>query len=120
MLLPAAGPKGFALSFMIDLMCGLLSGGATGAAVQPLYGDAGVPYDCSHLFIAIDVAHFGDPVTLRRLAADAAERVRTGKRAPGVEHVYAPGEPEWRKRQVAAGKVSLTPAVAAMLARLAS
>ena len=58
MLLPAAGPKGFALSFLIDLMCGLLSGGATGAAVQPLYGTADVPYDCSHLFIAIDTAHF--------------------------------------------------------------
>ena len=45
MLLPAAGPKGFGLAFMIDLMCGLLGGGASGAEVRPLYGDAGVPYD---------------------------------------------------------------------------
>ena len=119
MLLPAAGPKGFALSFVIDLMCGLLSGGATGAAVQSLYGNAGVPYDCSHLFIAIDVAHFGDPVSVRKRAAEAAERVRNSKRAPGVERVYAPGEPEWRKRQAAAGTVSLAPAVAEMLVRLA-
>jgi LDH2 family malate/lactate/ureidoglycolate dehydrogenase len=119
MLLPAAGPKGFALSFLIDLMCGLLSGGATGPAVQPLYDNAGVPYDCSHLFIAIDVAHFGDPANISRRAADAAERVRNGKRAPGVDRVYAPGEPEWRKRQAAAGKVKLSPAVAEMLIRLA-
>lgn len=119
MLLPAAGPKGFALSFLIDLMCGLLSGGATGAAVQPLYDNACVPYDCSHLFIAIDVAHFGDPANVCKLAADAAEGVRNGKRAPGVERVYAPGEPEWRKRQAAAGKVNLTPAVVEMLVRLA-
>jgi LDH2 family malate/lactate/ureidoglycolate dehydrogenase len=100
-------------------MCGLLSGGAIGAAVQPLYGNAGVPYDCSHLFIAIDVAHFGDPVSVRKRAAEAAERVRNSKRAPGVERVYAPGEPEWRKRQAAAGTVSLAPAVAEMLVRLA-
>ena len=40
MLLPAAGPKGFGLAFLIDLLCGVLSGGATGAAVQPLYGNA--------------------------------------------------------------------------------
>lgn len=119
MLLPAAGPKGFALSLLIDLMCGLLSGGAIGAAVQPLYGNDDVPYDCSHLFIAIDVAHFGDQVNVRKLAADAAERVRNGKRAPGVDHVYAPGEPEWRKRKAAGGKVNLVPAVADMLARLA-
>ena len=40
MLLPAGGPKGFGLAFLIDLLCGLLSGGASGSAVQPLYGDA--------------------------------------------------------------------------------
>jgi LDH2 family malate/lactate/ureidoglycolate dehydrogenase len=120
MLLPAAGPKGFALSFLIDLMCGLLSGGATGAAVQPLYDNAGAPYDCSHLFIAIDIAHFGDPVSVRKRAAEAAERVRNSKRAPGIERVYAPGEPEWRKRQAAAGKINLASAVADMLVRLAN
>src|SRR6185437_11461700 len=60
MLLPASGPKGFGLAFMIDLLCGVLSGGATGSAVQPLYGNASTPYDSSHLFIAIDIAHFGD------------------------------------------------------------
>ena len=54
-----------------------------------------------------------------KLAAAAAERVRDGKRAPGVERVYAPGEPEWRKRQAAAGKVNLAPAVAEMLVRIA-
>jgi LDH2 family malate/lactate/ureidoglycolate dehydrogenase len=119
MLLPAAGPKGFALAFLIDLMCGLLSGGSIGAGVQPLYGNTDVPYDCSHLFIAIDVAHFGDPASIYKLAADAAERVRNSKRAAGVDRVYAPGEPEWRKRQAAAGKVNLAPAVAEMLVRRA-
>ncbi len=48
MLLPSGGPKGFGLAFLIDLLCGLLSGGASGAAVQPLYGDAG----CSLRFLA--------------------------------------------------------------------
>ena len=119
MLLPSAGPKGFGLAFLIDLLCGLLSGGASGAAVQPLYGDASVPYDSSHLFIAIDVAHFGDPATVRAIAAVAAERIRSGKRAPGVSQLFAPGEPEWRKRERAAGQVNLTPAVAAMLTRAA-
>src|SRR5450759_3124048 len=58
MLLPSGGAKGFGLSFLIDLMCGLLSQGATGSSVRPLYGDVGVPYDCSHLFIPIDVSDF--------------------------------------------------------------
>jgi len=119
MLLPSGGPKGFGLAFLIDLMCGLLSGGASGEAVQPLYGDPATPYDSSQLFMAIDLAHFGDPQSMRARAADAAERIRAGKTAPGVTQLFAPGEPEWRKRQSAAGRVTLTPSISAMLVQMA-
>lgn len=120
MLLPSGGPKGFGLSFLIDLMCGLLSGGAFGSAVRPLYGDFSVPYDCSHLFIAIDVAHFCDVVWFRQQAASAAERIRSGRRAPGVEQLFTPGEPEWRRRARAGGVVQLDSAVVSMLRRYAA
>jgi LDH2 family malate/lactate/ureidoglycolate dehydrogenase len=120
MLLPSGGAKGFGLAFVIDLMCGLLSQGATGSQVHPLYGDLAVPYDCSHLFIAIDVGHFGEVGRFRREAATAAEHIRSGRRAPGVEQLFTPGEPEWRRRQQSASNVQLEPAVAAMLTRLAS
>jgi LDH2 family malate/lactate/ureidoglycolate dehydrogenase len=119
MLLPAAGPKGFGLAFMIDLMCGLLSGGSHGANVKPLYGNPVVPYDCSHLFIAIDVAHFCDTAQFRAQAAAAAERIRAGKRAPGVAQLFVPGEPEWRRRESANGIVKLEPAVTGNLIKLA-
>lgn len=119
MLLPSGGPKGFGLSFVIDLLCGLLSQGASGAQVRPLYGDFSVPYDCSHLFIAIDVAHFCDLDWFRAAAAHAAERIRGGKRAPGVAQLFTPGEPEWRRRDRARGQVLVEPAVAAMLQRYA-
>jgi LDH2 family malate/lactate/ureidoglycolate dehydrogenase len=120
MLLPSGGAKGFGLSFLIDLMCGLLSQGATGAQVRPLYGDLSVPYDCSHLFIAIDVAHFCDAVWFRQQTASAAEHIRKGQRAPGVEQLFTPGEPEWRHRERSGGNVQLEPAVVATLTRLAS
>jgi LDH2 family malate/lactate/ureidoglycolate dehydrogenase len=120
MLLPAAGPKGFGLALMIDMMCGLLSGGAFGQAVKPLYGDPSVPYDCSHLFIAIDVAHFCDPAWFRAQATAAAKHIREGRRAPGVDELFLPGEPEWRKKQAAQGRVRLDPSVAASLVKLAT
>jgi LDH2 family malate/lactate/ureidoglycolate dehydrogenase len=119
MLLPSGGPKGFGLSFLIDLLCGLLSQGASGAQVRPLYGDFSVPYDCSHLFIAIDVAHFCDLDWFRRQAAAAGERIRGGARAPGVTELFTPGEPEWRHRARAHGRVQLEPSVVAMLRRYA-
>jgi LDH2 family malate/lactate/ureidoglycolate dehydrogenase len=115
MLLPSGGPKGFGLSFLIDLLCGLLSRGATGAQVRPLYGDFSLPYDCSHLFIAIDVAHFCDLDWFRRQAAAAAARIRGGQRAPGVAELFTPGEPEWQRRQRCGGQVRLEPSVIAML-----
>jgi LDH2 family malate/lactate/ureidoglycolate dehydrogenase len=119
MLLPSGGPKGFGLSFLIDLLCGLLSQGASGAQVRPLYGDFSVPYDCSHLFVAIDVAHFCDLDWFRAQAASAAKHVRNGKRAPGVTQLFTPGEPEWQRRNRSGGQVLVEPAVAAMLQRYA-
>ena len=120
MLLPSGGPKGFGLSFLIDLLCGLLSQGAFGDQVRPLYGDFSVPYDCSHLFIAIDVAHFCDVSWFRAQSAAAAERIRNGRRAPGIEQLFTPGEPEWRRRERSGGIVHLDPAVAAALTRFAN
>lgn len=91
MLLPAAGPKGFGLAFMIDLLCGGLTGGAIGPEVRPLYGDLSRPYQCSQLFLAIDVGHFPAEDFPAR-ARDHAARIGRSKRAAGIERVYAPGE----------------------------
>ena len=107
MLLPAAGAKGFGLAFMIDLMCGLLSQGGWGDAIQPLYGDPAIPYDCAHLFIAVDVGHFRDVDGFAREAASAAERVRRSERAPGVDTPHAPGERKWRHRRDSGGEVKI-------------
>lgn len=119
MLLPFAAAKGFGLAFMIDLLCGLLSGGAYGDAVKPLYGDPAIPYDCSLLFIAIDVPHFRDLAHFKADAEVAARRIRQGRRAPGVDRLYTPGEPEWVRRAQAQGRIRIEFAVFSTLNRLA-
>jgi LDH2 family malate/lactate/ureidoglycolate dehydrogenase len=102
MLLPAAGPKGFGLAFVIDLLCGL-SDGAVGAEVRPLYGDPAEPYRCSHFFLAIDVDHFPAGERFAHRVRDQATRVSRSKRRAGVERVYAPGELVWATRQASGG-----------------
>jgi LDH2 family malate/lactate/ureidoglycolate dehydrogenase len=103
MLLPAAGPKGFGLAFVIDLLCGGLSEGAVGAEVRPLYGDPAEPYRCAHFFLAIDAGHFPAGERFAERVRDQATRVSASKRGPGVERVYAPGELVWATRQASEG-----------------
>jgi LDH2 family malate/lactate/ureidoglycolate dehydrogenase len=103
MLLPAAGPKGFGLAFVIDLLCGGLSDGAVGAEVRPLYGDPAEPYRCSHFFLAIDAGHFPVGERFAQRVRDQAIRVSGSKRGPGGKRVYAPGELVWATRQASGG-----------------
>lgn len=107
MLLPAAGPKGFGLALMIDLLCGGLSGGAIGAEVKPLYGDPAIPYGCAHLFLAVAPAKFGVEGELAARVAAFAQSVRGSKPASGVERVYAPGDIEIARRKSNAGACPL-------------
>lgn len=119
MLLPAAGPKGFGLAFLIDLLCGGLSGGGIGSEVRPLFGSLEQPYNSSNLFIAIDVAHFESLPHFAERASAAAEAVSSVRRAPGVDRVFAPGELASVTREKSRGICSLPPATVASLRKAA-
>jgi LDH2 family malate/lactate/ureidoglycolate dehydrogenase len=120
MLLPAAGPKGFGLAFVIDLLCGGLSDGAVGAEVRPLYGDAGEPYCCAHFFLAIDAGHFLVGDRLAERVRDQAARVSGSKRSAGIDRVYAPGELVWATWERSAGLCRLDAATVKSLIETAA
>jgi LDH2 family malate/lactate/ureidoglycolate dehydrogenase len=109
MLLPAAGPKGFGLAFVIDLLCGGLSEGAVGAEVRPLYGDPADPYRCSQLFLAIDTPHFVAGDRFAQRVNGQALRASNSKKAPGIDRVYAPGELVSATRAASGATVRLPP-----------
>ncbi len=94
LLLPAAGPKGYGLALMLDVLTGVLSGGSFGASVQGLYADTSVPNDCAHLFVALDPAAFGDPDAFVTSVGELAAQVAASPTAPGVERVLLPGQLE--------------------------
>lgn len=107
MLLPAAGPKGFGLAVMIDLLCGGLASGGVGDAVRPLYGDAANPYGCSHFFLAIDISHFLPLAEFRATVGALSSRIRTSRRAPGVQRLFMPGDISARQAQLNEDVVTL-------------
>jgi LDH2 family malate/lactate/ureidoglycolate dehydrogenase len=94
LLLPAAGPKGYGLAFMVDVLTGVLSGGSFGAGVQGLYADTAVANDCAHFFLAIDPAAFGDADGFAARVEELAAQVSASTTAPGVERVLLPGQLE--------------------------
>ena len=120
MLLPAAGPKGFGLAFMIDLFCGGLSSGAIADAVQPLYGAPALTYGCAHFFLAVDVAHFCARDTFEAAVGAFSAKVEASARAPGVDRIFSPGGPALQTRQSHAKACPLAPDTTKQLIALAA
>lgn len=89
MLLPAAGPKGFGLALMVDLLCAL-AGGSNGTEVPSLYGDPALPFDCSWLLLAIDPSHFGLERSYAARVAELAAQAVAGPAAPGAPPCACP------------------------------
>lgn len=121
LLLPAAGPKGFGLALMIDVLSGVLSGGAFGSGVHGLYADLDVPNDCAHTFVAIDPAAFGEREDFLARVEELAAEVLASPAASGVSRVRLPGEIEAERHAAAsADGVELSGSVLAGLRETAA
>jgi LDH2 family malate/lactate/ureidoglycolate dehydrogenase len=117
LLLPAAGPKGYGLAFMVDVLTGVLSGGSFGAGVKGLYADAATPNDCAHLFLAIDPAAFGQSAEeFGARVTELAAQVAASPTAPGSDRVRLPGQLEGER--YAAAEVDGVPVQPAVLGAL--
>jgi LDH2 family malate/lactate/ureidoglycolate dehydrogenase len=94
-VLPMAGHKGYAISLMMDVLSGVLTGSAFGTAVTGPY-----QFDrrsgCGHVFIAFDVAAFGDPDDFTRRMEQLVDQVKSVPLAQGFAEVFYPGELEAR------------------------
>lgn len=107
MLLPAAGPKGYGLALMIDLLAGGLSGGAVGSQVQGLFGDRSVPYDCSHFLLAIDPVVLGTQDELLAAVAQLSDEVHAGGTVEPGGRALLPGEREEQQARVSGDDVAI-------------
>lgn len=95
-LLPAGGPKGYALGYLVEVLGGVLTGAAITHGIGNMYSDFSRPQDVGHFMIAIDVGRFlpYDRFIARMDALrDEAHAVAP---APGFDAVLVPGEPEER------------------------
>lgn len=87
---PMAGHKGYALAFMIDLLCGPLNGMAYGPDMTSMYHDMDKQRKLGSLVIAIDPERFGGREHIKATGSAIIARLKDYG-----EDVLFPGQPEY-------------------------
>jgi len=91
-VLTMAGHKGYALALMVELFSGVLSGSAIGSYVGSMYKNLDRKQDVGHFFCLFDIEAFMDlPQFIERID-ETIDRIKAGKKRPGVEEILIPGE----------------------------
>jgi LDH2 family malate/lactate/ureidoglycolate dehydrogenase len=98
-VLPFGGPKGYAISLMIDIMAGALTGAGFGPRVNSLYDNFDEPQNVGAFFQLIDIGHFVEPATFKARIDRMIEEIKSSRKAAGAEEIFLPGEIEYRKEQ---------------------
>lgn len=93
-LAPMAGPKGYALALVIEVLCAQLTGVPFGIHVARMYGDLDRPRNLGHFMLAIDIGRFTDPARFRAQIDLVLEEVHAQEAADPQRPPLAPGEPE--------------------------
>lgn len=91
-LIPIAGPKGYGLMMMVDILSGLMLGLPFGGHVSSMYDKLSEGRDLGHTFILIDPSRFMDINKFKENITRTKEELHRIPAAEGFEQVYYPGE----------------------------
>lgn len=96
-ILPMAGPKGYALALIIDLISGMLSGAGYLNKVNKFYSVAGEPMNVGQMFIAIDPSQVYDGDFLKDMD-EYINIIRNSKHVEG-KVITLPGDKKYEARK---------------------
>jgi LDH2 family malate/lactate/ureidoglycolate dehydrogenase len=96
-VLPIGGPKGSALSMLMDILGGVLSGAAFAGEVGNQYKHFDRPQNVGHFFLALKPDLFMPLDAFRARMDVLVGRVKACPRAEGFDDILLPGEPEERR-----------------------
>lgn len=105
-VMPFGGPKGAAISLVIDILSGVLSGAAYGRHLHTLE-DLENEQNLGHFFMALEVQRLMDFDSFSQRVTDLIQQLKSTPLAPGFTEALAPGELERRsvKERAAYGVV---------------
>ncbi len=99
LVMPLGGYKGSGLGLWVEILCGVLGGGAMATEIGGTFLFDG-PMRTSHTFLAIDVSRFTSPDQFQARMGRLIALIKSTPVAAGYDEVLVAGEPE--RRQVAA------------------
>ncbi|MDR6756430.1 LDH2 family malate/lactate/ureidoglycolate dehydrogenase [Mycoplana sp. BE70] len=98
-VLPIGGPKGSAISMLMDIFGGVFSGAAFAGGVANQFEDFERPQNVGHFFLAIRPGLFVTEDGFRQRMDDLVRAVHDCPRAEGFDEILMPGEFESRLEQ---------------------
>ena len=91
-VLTMAGHKGYALALMVEMLSGVLSGAAIGSDIGSMYKNMDRKQDVGHFFCLLRIDAFMECAEFIRRVDETIDRLKAGKKMPGVDEILVPGE----------------------------
>jgi len=94
-LAPLGGYKGSGLAVLVEILCGVLSGGAMATEIRGIR-QHGRYSRVNHTFLALDVARFMPLEEFYQRMDRLVAEIKSAPPADGYDEVLVAGDPEWR------------------------
>ena len=96
-LLPMGGHKGLGLSYVVDILSGVITGGVFSKEMKSMYANPTDPSLTGHFFIAIDISKIIDKETMKERMGLFKENIKSTPMWKEGAEMLLPGEIEYRK-----------------------
>jgi len=97
-VVPMSGPKGYGISLMIEILSSRLTGMPYGAHIVRKFDDWENKAFMGHYVQAVDIGAFCPVDEFKKRVDELLAELKNQPRAPGVEEILIPGEPEYRTK----------------------
>jgi len=95
-LLPVGAHKGFGLSLMVDILCGVITGGAFQEHLKGMYKYPKDPSATAHLMLVINPLVLMSREQLKARMMEFVDNLKATPVNPGADEILLPGEIEYR------------------------
>lgn len=98
-LLPMGGHKGLGLSYVVDILSGVITGGVFSKEMKSMYANPEEPSLTGHFFIAIDISKIITPELMKERMQIFKDNLKATPMWQEGAEMLLPGEIEYRKEQ---------------------